>query len=83
MNLLDQLASNGQQAASAETICSRKACRNPAAWQLLWNNPKIHTADRRKIWLACDEHRSWLEEYLTVRGLWKETLPLHGEDNNS
>ncbi|WP_312179820.1 hypothetical protein [Arthrobacter sp.] len=74
MNLLDQLS--GGTASEERARCSRKGCRSDAAWQLLWNNPRIHTPERRKIWLACDEHRGWLEEYLQVRSLWKETLPL-------
>lgn len=73
MNILDQLT-GGPAAPSA--ICSRKACRHDASWQLLWNNPRIHTPERRKTWLACGEHREWLEDYLKLRGLWKETLPL-------
>ncbi|MFC8409322.1 hypothetical protein [Arthrobacter sp. NPDC057259] len=73
MNLLD-LA--GGTAAPETAICSRKACRAGAEWRLLWNNPKIHTPDRRKTWLACGDHREWLEDYLRTRGLWKETLPL-------
>lgn len=75
MNLFD-LAGNGGDAAAPGTVCSRKACRAVAEWQLLWNNPKIHTPERRKIWLACGEHRAWLEDYLQTRGLWKESLPL-------
>lgn len=63
-------------AAPATAMCSRKACRADAAWQLLWNNPKIHTPERRKTWLACPEHRAWLEDYLQTRGLWKATVPL-------
>ena len=51
-----------------------RQCRAGASWQLLWNNPKIHTPERRKIWLACDDHRDWLEEYLQTRGLWKDTV---------
>lgn len=51
-----------------------------ATTQLQWNNPKIHPPERRKIWLACDEHTSWLEEYLRTRGLWRQTLPLHPID---
>lgn len=62
----------------ADAVCSRKACRQPAQWQLLWNNPKIHTPERRKIWVSCGEHRGWLEDYLQTRGLWKETLALGG-----
>ena len=37
--------------------CSAKGCTAPAAWALLWNNPKLHTPERRKTWLACDEHQ--------------------------
>ncbi len=29
-------------------ICSAKGCRENARWSLLWNNPKLHTPDRRK-----------------------------------
>ncbi|WP_028267319.1 hypothetical protein [Arthrobacter sp. MA-N2] len=60
---------------SIPAVCSRKACRAEATWQLLWNNPRIHTPDRRKVWLSCQEHREWLEDYLQTRGLWKETIP--------
>ncbi len=65
----------GTSSARPRRICSRKACRAQASWQLLWNNPKIHPPERRKTWLACAEHRGWLEDYLQTRGLWKETLP--------
>lgn len=57
-------------------LCSRKACGLAADWKLLWNNPRIHTPERRKTWLACPEHREWLEDYLRTRGLWRQTLPL-------
>jgi hypothetical protein len=73
MNLFD-LA--GSAAGPAAALCSRKACRAGAQWQLLWNNPRIHTPERRKTWLACPEHRAWLEDYLRTRGLWKETIPM-------
>ncbi|HWU21581.1 MAG TPA: acetone carboxylase [Nocardioides sp.] len=56
-------------------VCSAKGCRAPAAWQLLWNNPKLHEADRRKIWLACDVHREGLESFLAARGFLKDTVP--------
>ena len=29
-------------------ICSAKGCRAAAVWVLAWNNPKIHTPERRK-----------------------------------
>jgi len=52
-----------------EPRCSRKACRTPARWSLTWRNPRIHTDGRSKTWLACDEHRAWLSDYLATRGL--------------
>ncbi|MGJ9401952.1 hypothetical protein [Arthrobacter sp. KK5.5] len=73
MSLFDQLAG----ATGPETpTCSRKACGLPATRQLLWNNPRIHTPERRKIWLACDGHAEWLRSYLSERGLYRESLPL-------
>jgi hypothetical protein len=56
--------------------CSARDCRQAAAWDLQWNNPKIHTPDRRKHWLACDEHRDSLGSFLSARGFLQETLPL-------
>lgn len=47
--------------------CSRAGCRDAAAWGLLWRNPKIHTPDRRKTWLACNEHREVLASFLSDR----------------
>ncbi|HEY8699690.1 MAG TPA: hypothetical protein VIM08_01825 [Arthrobacter sp.] len=76
MNIFDLAAGTDGPAPAAAAICSRKACRSEASWQLLWNNPKIHTPERRKIWLACNAHRGWLEDYLQTRGLWKETVAL-------
>ena len=55
--------------------CSAKGCQAPAAWQLQWNNPKLHTPDRRKVWLACDEHRSSLADFLGARGFLKDVVP--------
>jgi hypothetical protein len=76
MNIFDLAAGTPGPTQAASALCSRKACRAEASWQLLWNNPKIHTPERRKIWLACGEHRDWLEDYLQTRGLWRETVPL-------
>jgi hypothetical protein len=59
-----------------EKICSAKGCRNPAAYALAWNNPKIHTADRRKIWLACEDHRDSLADFLSVRGFLRDVTRL-------
>ncbi len=76
MNIFNLGGDSGAAPGPASATCSRKACRADASWQLLWNNPKIHTPDRRKVWLACGEHKEWLEDYLQTRGLWKETLPV-------
>ncbi|MEV4901360.1 hypothetical protein AB0K08_08485 [Citricoccus sp. NPDC055426] len=67
-------------AAPAPRQCSRKGCRSAAAWRLQWNNPRIHTPERRKTWLACPEHRDWLADYLRSRGLLKDVLPVAPED---
>lgn len=53
-------------------ICSAKGCREPAEWALRWNNPKLHAADRRKTWLACDAHRGYLSGFLDARGFLRE-----------
>jgi hypothetical protein len=47
--------------------CSRAGCTRPASWRLEWRNPKIHTADRVKVWLACDEHVDYLGRFLADR----------------
>lgn len=52
----------------ATAICSAKGCRAQASWSVVWNNPKLHTPDRRKVWLACEEHRQHLADFLDVRG---------------
>jgi hypothetical protein len=57
-------------------ICSAKGCRAAAVWALSWNNPRLHTADRRKTWVACDEHREHLANYLDVRGFLRDVTPL-------
>lgn len=57
-------------------ICSAKGCTAPAAHEVVWNNPKLHTPDRRKIWLACNDHEQSLRTFLDARNFWRETLPL-------
>jgi hypothetical protein len=56
----------------APLVCSARGCRAPATWSLRWNNPRLHTPDRRKTWLACDEHRERLSEFLSVRGFLRD-----------
>lgn len=63
-------------AEAPEVICSARGCRGDATWGVLWNNPTLHTPDRRKVWLACDAHREQLEEYLRARLFWKQTVPV-------
>jgi hypothetical protein len=56
--------------------CSARGCRADARWALRWNNPKIHDPERRKIWLACDEHRDHLSDFLSRRGFLRDTVPV-------
>lgn len=61
---------------SPSPVCSAKGCRNPATWVLAWNNPKLHTPDRRKTWTACEAHREHLGTFLSARGFLRQTVPL-------
>ncbi len=56
--------------------CSAKGCRERAVWALRWNNPKLHSPDRRKTWLACDAHRMHLAAFLDARGFLREVVPV-------
>jgi hypothetical protein len=47
--------------------CSRAGCTETATFNVNWRNPKIHGLDRVKVWLACDEHRDFLREFLLAR----------------
>ncbi|QIG43128.1 acetone carboxylase [Nocardioides anomalus] len=55
-------------------VCSAKGCQQPAVWALRWNNPKIHTPERRKVWLACVDHRESLGDFLGARGFLREAV---------
>jgi hypothetical protein len=57
-------------------VCSARGCSATATWSLLWNNPRLHTPDRRKTWLACGEHRDTLGGFLTARDFLREVKPL-------
>lgn len=50
-----------------DTECSRAGCRAAALWRIEWRNPRIHSADRRKVWTACDEHVGYLRDFLAAR----------------
>lgn len=56
-------------------LCSAKGCQQPGTWELRWRNPRIHTPERRKIWLACEEHKGSLGDFLGSRGFLQETVP--------
>lgn len=60
----------------ADAICSRAGCRGTARWRIEWRNPRIHTADRTKTWVACDEHRDYLQGFLEARSFPVAVAPL-------
>jgi len=60
----------------ADAICSRAGCRAAATWRVDWRNPRIHSAERRKTWTACDEHVAYLREFLTARDFPVSVAPL-------
>jgi hypothetical protein len=53
--------------AAEAPVCSRAGCRAEPVAQVVWRNPRIHAADRRKVWLACAEHVGYLRDYLAAR----------------
>lgn len=53
--------------AEIKSQCSRTKCSNLASVKIIWRNPKIHTEDREKVWLACDEHTQYLTDFLRAR----------------
>lgn len=54
--------------------CSRARCSDTAQWAIQWRNPKIHTPDRRKTWLACEPHLAVLREFLEARSFPLEVI---------
>ena len=67
---------SGTSDADDELRCSAKGCQAAATWSLLWNNPKLHTPDRRKTWLACDDHKGSLSDFLGARDFLRDVEPL-------
>jgi hypothetical protein len=57
--------------------CSRAGCNADAVWSVHWRNPRIHGIERVKTWLACDEHVSYLRDYLASRD-FPVTVTPHG-----
>ena len=62
------LALGGGDSGEDEVRCSAAGCTAAATWRVNWRNPRIHAPDRVKVWLACDEHRGTLDDYLSTRG---------------
>jgi hypothetical protein len=60
-------------------VCSRAGCSAPARWRIDWRNPRIHAEDRRKTWLACDDHVGYLRDFLGAREFPLEVSPLAGD----
>ena len=75
MNLFD-LTGNGGAAGPAECRVLPQSVPERRRMAVALEQPQDPTPERRKIWLACGEHRAWLEDYLQTRGLWKETVAL-------
>jgi hypothetical protein len=67
-------------AEAVSPICSAKGCRQAAAWVLAWNNPKLHTPERRKTWAACGDHRPQLTLFLEARGFLRESVSVEEYD---
>ncbi|MFK5635417.1 MULTISPECIES: hypothetical protein [unclassified Ornithinimicrobium] len=57
-------------------VCSAKACRARATDAVVWRNPALHAASRRKVWLACQEHREHLRDFVQLRGFLLEVVPV-------
>ncbi|WP_390178663.1 hypothetical protein [Microbacterium sp. MTN4-26] len=58
--------------------CSRAGCHEAALWRIDWRNPRIHAADRRKTWVACDAHRAYLRDFLAAREFPVDVSELEG-----
>lgn len=69
-------ADAGPDGATGTARCSSKGCGDDAVWALVWNNPRLHTPDRRKTWVACEAHREHLAGFLAARGFLRETVPV-------
>lgn len=57
-----------------DPVCSAKGCRAEGVWAIRWNNPRLHTPERRKVWLACDRHRDELRDFLALRDFVKDVV---------
>ncbi|WP_432495343.1 hypothetical protein [Kineococcus gypseus] len=58
----------------SDLVCSARGCTAHADFGLMWNNPSLHTPERRKTWLACGRHREQLAQFLGARGFLREVV---------
>ena len=72
----DSAPAGGADSRAEPVVCSARGCRERAVWVLGWNNPKLHTPERRKTWTACEEHRESLADFLSRRGFLRDVEPL-------
>jgi len=61
---------------SDPVVCSARGCRSSASYALVWNNPKVHEPEREKTWVACEEHRQSLADFLDLRGFLRRVEAL-------
>ena len=54
--------------------CSAKGCRAAATDAVVWRNPRLHAEGRRKVWLACPDHRDHLRDFVQLRGFLIEVV---------
>ncbi|CAN5359140.1 hypothetical protein BH23ACT6_BH23ACT6_01360 [soil metagenome] len=60
--------------AQSPVVCSAKACRATATHAIIWRNPRLHTESRRKVWVACGDHRDTLASFVDLRGFLIEVI---------
>lgn len=73
----DDALGGGAPGPAGAPPCSRRGCTVAGVWAMEWNNPRVHTPERVKTWLACAEHRAHLEDFLDSRGFLRRVRPLH------
>lgn len=61
---------------AAHLICSARGCGAAPEFALLWNNPSVHTPERRKAWLACAADLERLRGFLDLRGFLRTVCPV-------
>ncbi|MGZ0710969.1 hypothetical protein ACWPKO_21850 (plasmid) [Coraliomargarita sp. W4R53] len=77
VNPLDPTSATPETEPAAEPVtCSRAGCRAVAHWRVDWRNPRIHSTDRVKTWVACEDHRDYLRDYLSARSFPVSVHPL-------